>query len=236
MGRKSVQLVKTSQTLPSNLNDYKTQTELVKWATVHATKTHNGAKEWQEGSHKSWKCDEVPTIPDDETDVFARNIDDGALKIKTVQNGEKHFIVCTDLDTSRHFGPITQMGWEHFQSTDVNHSLHLMYVAREWKHPNGRTYTYGDAWNGENNKDTSGYFFTVRNIAPPEVLYRDSGYHLNKIWWNLRTTGGIGNSNVSAYVMIMNLRFGWGEGEPSTNHMILLPKIRPFSEVETLCF
>ena len=128
------------------------------------------------------------------------------------------------------------MGWEHFQSSSLNHSVHLQYIAREYKHPtNGRKYTYGDSWNGEANSDSQGYYFTVRNITAQEELYQDSGYFLSGIWFKLRTTGGIGG-DYSAYCDIYNMRFGWGEGEPSTNHKMVLPKIRVLEQANKLLF
>ena len=237
MGRFSIPIVNTTQVLPTNVDEFKDNTHLIQYAFTSNAKTSTSNKTLDGGSHTSWTADKAAEFKEDGArNVFAPNKEDGAIKIRTYESNEKNFIVYADLSTSRHFGPITQMGWEHWQSSSLNHSVHLQYIAREWKKPGvTKVYTYGDSWNGEANKDSSGYYFTVRNVTSQEKLYSESGYYLQKVWFKLRTTGGIGGA-FNAYCHIYNLRFGWGEGAPSTNHKMVLPGIRPIEQANQLRF
>lgn len=235
MGYMTVPLVNSSQTLSSNLTEFK-KTDLIQYAHDYGVGSSTGNKKLDGGYHLNWTGDKNVTFEDEQKNLFAKSVQDGGLRIKVKEGGQVEFIVFQDTSISRHLPRITQIGWEHFQSSSSNHSLHLQYVAREWKHPtNGRKYTYGDSWNGEANKDTMGYFHTVRNVTSQEELYINSGYFLGGIWFKLRTTSGVGSAT-SSWCDIYNMRFGWGEGEPSTNHKMVLPKIRVLEQANQLAF
>ena len=109
----------------------------------------------------------IPEIYDQEKrNVFAKNEPNGGIRLKTKQSGEKYLVAYTDMENSRHF-QFNEMGWEHRQSSASNHSMHLAYIAREYYRPSdNKTWRFGDAWNGEANKDTASYFYTRRVFSP----------------------------------------------------------------------
>lgn len=237
MANISIPLVHTTQSIPSNLTDFKNKVPLIQWAPTDSTDVYSGnGFTMDEGSHVSWKRTATQEIKyPDNRNVFALNPARGGITLKTKQSGEKYFIAYTEMENSRHFR-FNEMGWEHFQSSGSNHSMHLAYIAREYYRPSdNKTWRFGDAWNGEANKDTLGYFYTRRAFSPREEQFYNSGYFLKRIWYQFRTTGGVGG-DLSSYVEVFNMRFGYGSGDASENHMICLPKMRALDEAYTPSF
>ena len=70
------------------------------------------------------------------------------------------------LAEGRHFGPINQMGFEWYQSHNSNNSIFLRKFGLLYKKPRtDEQWSYSTDFNGESNKEKTGYFFYMRNIG-----------------------------------------------------------------------
>ena len=143
--------------------------------------------------------------------------------------GTEYYLICkVSLAEGRHFGPINQMGFEWYQSHDSNNSIFLRKFGLLYKKPGtDEQWSYSTDFNGESNKEKTGYFFYMRNIGNFERDYQNQGYRLNEIYFQFRTTSGVGSAHYS-YVELFNMRFGWGDGDPHETTKICLPNIRPW--------
>ena len=222
------------------MDDFKNNTQLIKWSNpsledcpsslrfdfspVGSSSTITWERtlgcEFEEGRNNLW--------------ALTNRTDD--VKVST-RVGTEYFLICkVSLDESRHFGPITQMGWEWYQSSDSNNSIFLRKFGLLYKQPGtNKQWSYSSSFDGEQNKEKSGYFFYTRNIGNFERDYQNDGYRINEIYFQFRTTSGVGSAHRS-YVEIFNMRFGWGDGEIHESNKLCLPKIRPFSRASELEF
>jgi len=229
----SVPLVPTSVPKPSNLNDMKVSTPLIEWCDP-VLKDLGVKKQFSGGSNTYWDRDDVIRVTQDRMKIFnPDNSGDNrhSCQLSTNAGAEHYYIAYVEFDIGRHFTqPFTWMGVEWYQTDDSNNSCHIRQIGREYKNPStGLVYSYSTGFWGESNKETRGYFHYINEMSQTEIDYQKDGYLLNRILFNLRTTSGMGSSHWSS-CEVFNLRFGWGDGEPSTNHMIALPKIRPLDE------
>ena len=228
----SVPLVPTSIPKPSSLNDMKTKTHLIRWCDP-VLKDLGTDKQFSNGANTYWAQDDNIIINDDRIDIFEPNTNypNRGCELKVKAGSEHHYIAYVEFDMGRHFTkPFTWMGVEWFQSQDTNNSCHIKKIGREYKREsNGFIYNHSTSFYGESNKETVGYFHFIDSMHEREIAMQEDGYLFNRLYFNLRTTSGAGSAHTSS-CSVFNLRFGWGEGEPSTNHMIALPKIRPFEE------
>ena len=102
------------------------------------------------------------------------------------------------LAEGRHFGPINQMGFEWYQSHDSNNGIFLRKFGLLYKKPGtDEQWSYSTDFNGESNKEKTGYFFYMRNIGNFERDYQNQGYRLNEIYFQFRTTSGVGSAHYS---------------------------------------
>lgn len=228
----SVPLVPTSVPKPTSLNDMKYNAPLIKWCEP-VLKDHGKAKTFNNGSNREWKHTDSLQINQDRMNVFAGSMstpsDTCVLQVNA--GSEHHYIAYVEFDMGRHFTkPFTWMGVEWYQDDDRNNSCFIRQFGREYKYPsNGYTSTHSNGFWGEGNKETKGYFHYIDAMSDSEINVQKDGYLLSRVYFGLRSTSGVGSAHQSR-CNVFNLRLGWGEGEPSTNHMIVLPKIRPFEE------
>ena len=231
----SVPLVPTSVPKPTSLNDMKYNAPLIKWCEP-VLKDHGKAKTFNNGSNREWKHTDSLQINQDRMNVFAGSMstpsDTCVLQVNA--GSEHHYIAYVEFDMGRHFTkPFTWMGVEWYQDDDRNNSCFIRQFGREYKYPsNGYTSTHSTGFWGEGNKETKGYFHYINAMSDSEIDVQKDGYLLSRVYFGLRSTSGVGSAHQSR-CNVFNLRLGWGEGEPSTNHMIVLPKIRPFEEQTT---
>ena len=228
----SVPLVPTSVPKPAGLNDMKTKTHLIKWCDP-VLKDHGTDKRFNNGANTYWDYDDNIIINEERMNIFnsTQSTASRGCEIKTNAGSEHFYIAYVEFDMGRHFTkPFTWMGLEWYQGSDSNNSCFIKKIGREYKkESNGYTSNWSCGFYGESNKETRGYFHYIDSMHEREIEVQEDGYLFNRIYFNLRTTSGVGSANTSMS-SVFNLRFGWGEGEPSTNHMIALPKIRPFEE------
>ena len=231
----SVPLVPTSVPKPTSLNDMKYNAPLIKWCEP-VLKDHGKAKTFNNGSNREWKHTDSLQINQDRMNVFAGSMstpsDTCVLQVNA--GSEHHYIAYVEFDMGRHFTkPFTWMGVEWYQDDDRNNSCFIRQFGREYKYPsNGYTSTHSNGFWGEGNKETKGYFHYIDAMSDSEINVQKDGYLLSRVYFGLRSTSGVGSAHQSR-CNVFNLRLGWGEGEPSTNLMIVLPKIRPFEEQTT---
>lgn len=229
----SVPLVPTSVPKPTSLNDMKYHAPLIRWCEP-VLKDYGKGKTFNNGSNREWTYTDSLQINQDRMNIFAESMstpsDTCTLQVNV---GSEHFFIgYVEFDMGRHFGrPFTWMGVEWYQDDDRNNSCFMRQIGREYKTSSGYTYTYSSGFWGEGNKETKGYFHNINAMSDGEINAQKNGYLLNRVYFGLRSTSGVGSAHQSR-CNVFNLRLGWGEGEPSTNHMIALPKIRPFEDQE----
>lgn len=229
-------VIETSQNLPNNLSDYKNKTRLIRWSVPSVldvgTECH-----FSGGYNTTWKRTAATYFDEGKDDIWASNQSANSLRVKA-NAGKEHFYICeVPMHQSRHWGPFNQMGIEWFQSNDANNSLHLRRIGRSYRKRDDSSefWSWSSPFDGEPNKETRGYFFYRENYERFEKERQAEGYVLNSLWFQFRTTSGPGSSHMT-YVELFNVRFGWGDGDPSDNYKICLPKIRPVSQIAEIVY
>ena len=233
MANLNVPLVPTSQTLSSNINEFKNNSQLIQFATPnvedcpsplrfdYTTTGGSPTTTWE----RTLGCD----LDEGRDNLWAPTVQTDCIRVGA-RVGTEYYLICkVSLAEGRHFGPINQMGFEWYQSHSSNNSIFLRKFGLLYKKPRtDEQWSYSTDFNGESNKETTGYFFYKRNIGNFERDYQNQGYRLNEIYFQFRTTSGVGSAHYS-YVELFNMRFGWGDGDPHQTTKICLPNIRPWN-------
>ena len=236
-----MQAIKTAppkNQLYDNLSDHKNKSEWVDWSAATPTDRW-GEMSFDKGYETRWKQDQGFKWQNGLKNCFAKThtTNDGFLRLRTNAGTEHFFIACVSFSDSRHFDQFDSMAMEWHQSDDTNNSCHLRRIGREWRHKDsGNTWRYCTYFDGERSKETKGYFFLKYDFDDEEISKQRSGYLLSAIYFQLRTTSGVGSAHDSQ-VDIFNLRLGWANDKSySLSNRVVLPAIRPWEERNKLAF
>ena len=228
-------VIETTQNLPNNLSDYQ-KTRLIRWGLAGVLDVGTDCK-FSGGYNSAWKRDAACYFDEGKDDIWAGAHGSTSLRVKA-NAGKEHYYICeVPMHQSRHWGPFNQMGIEWFQSNDSNNSLHLRRIGRSYRKRDDPSlfWSWSSPFDGEPNKETRGYFFYRENYERFELEHQAEGFVLSSLWFQFRTTSGAGSAHTS-YVDMFNVRFGWGDGDPSDNYKICLPKIRPVSQIAEVVY
>ena len=139
-----------------------------------------------------------------------------------------YLISKVSLAEGRHFGPINQMGFEGIKAmtatTVIFLKFGLLYKSPEQTSSDRCNCT---DFNGESNKEKTGYFFYMRNIGNFERATKTRVTASMKSIFSFALLLGLGQ-RTDSYVELFNMRFGWGEEDPHETTKICLPNIRPW--------
>ena len=241
MANLNIPLIRTTQEIPDDLNSFKDNTQLINWSTANVEDVPTNIRFHYSAtggttSALTWDRTLGCTFEEGKNNLWAISNQGEQIRVN-VNTGSEYYLICkVKMDEGRHFGPFNKMGWEFFQSHDSNNSLFLRKIGRFYKHPEtNEIWSFSSAWNGESFKESRGYFFATDRIVNIEKSHLEEGYILNEIYFQFRSTSGVGSSH-SSYVEIFDMRLGWDLGFEEDNKRICLPKIRPFSQANQLTF
>ena len=235
MGPK-IELIPSAQRIPRGVGDFR-QLPAIEWSPTRGG-MESSNKYFSAGRDTRWECSKSKGLHMD--DIWGNDPDDG-LEVQIQDKGGSWLISYLNLDTSRQFGVFTSLGFEFYQSGgNLKGAIYLHKVGREYKKPGtNEVWSYSDYDLDDDFYNTRGTFFHNTDFSTEEINMQRAGFILNRIYFNYGTsTSGTTPTGGGPYteVQIYNLKLGWGDGTPSNNHRICLPKIRPFDQAAQLQF
>ena len=235
MGPK-IDLIPSAQRISRNVGDHR-QLPVIEWSPTRGG-MESDRKYFSAGNDTRWECNKSKGLHTD--DIWGDDPGDG-FEVSVQDKGGSWLIAYLDLDNSRHFGVFNSLGFEFYQSGgNVKGAIYLDKVGREYKKPGtNEVWSYSDSDFDGDYDNSRGTFFHNTDFSRDETSMQEAGFILNRIYFNYGTsTKGTTPTGGGPYteVQIYNLKLGWGDGTPSSNHRICLPKIRPFDQAAQLQF
>ena len=236
MANLKVPTIPTAQAVPGNINNFR-MLPAIEWS-VSAGGQESETKNFLAGHDTRWNCTRSKGLH--VIDIWGDDSDEG-LEMSVQEKGEAWFISYLDLDVSRQFGVFNSLGFEFYQNGgNLKGAIYLHKVGREYKKPGtNEVWSYSDYDLDDDFYNERGTFFHTTNFNSAEIDKQKQGFILNRIYFNYgcSTSGSVGTGSTPyTECQIYKLRLGWGEGEPSNNHRVCLPKMRAFSEADRLAF
>ena len=231
-----IETIPSAQRISRNVGEHR-QLPVIEWAdTIGRLET--SSKDFTSGRDTRWDCNKSKGLSVD--DIWGDDPDDG-FEVSVQDKGGSWLIAYLDLDESRQFGVFNSLGFEFYQSGgNVKGAIYLHKVGREYKKPGtNEVWSYSDSDFDGDYDNSRGTFFHNTDFSDDEINMQRAGFILNRIYFNYGTsTKGTTPTGSGPYtdVQIYNLKLGWGDGTPSNNHRICLPKIRPFDQAAQLQF
>ena len=231
-----IETIPSAQRISRSVNELR-QLPVIEWAETRG-RLETSDKDFSSGRDTRWRCNKSKGLSTD--DIWGDDADDG-FEISVQDKGGSWLIAYLDLDTSRQFRVFNSLGFEFYQSGgNVKGAVYLNQVGREYKKPGtNEVWSYSDSDFDGDYDNSRGTFFHNTDFDRDEVSMQESGFILNRIYFNYGTsTKGTTPTGGGPYteVQIYNLKLGWGDGAASSNHRICLPKIRPFDQAAQLQF
>ena len=235
MGPK-IDLIPSAQRISRNVGDHR-QLPTIEWSPTRGG-MESDRKYFSAGNDTRWECNKSKGLHTD--DIWGDDPGDG-FEVSVQDKGGSWLIAYLDLDTSRHFGVFNSLGFEFYQSGgNVKGAIYLDKVGREYKKPGtNEVWSYSDSDFDGDYDNSRGTFFHNTDFSRDETSMQEAGFILNRIYFNYGTsTKGTTPTGGGPYteIQIYNLKLGWGDGTPSSNHRICLPKIRSFDQATQLQF
>ena len=231
-----IETIPSAQRIPRSAGDHR-QLPVIEWADTRG-RLETSDKNFTSGRDTRWECSKSKGLSTD--DIWGDDPDDG-FEVSIQDKGGSWLIAYLDLDTSRQFGVFNSLGFEFYQSGgNVKGAIYLNQVGREYKKPGtNEVWSYCDGDFDGDYDNERGTFFHNTDFDRDEVSMQQAGFILNRVYFHYGTsTKGTSPTGGGPYteVQIFNLKLGWGDGTPSNNHRICLPKIRPFDQAAQLQF
>ena len=235
MGPK-IELIPSAQRISRSVGEFR-QLPTIEWSRTSG-RMESDRKYFTSGRDTRWECDKSKGLHAD--DIWGDDPDDG-FEVQIQDKGGSWLIAYLDLDTSRQFRVFNSLGFEFYQSGgNIKGAIYLNQVGREYKKPGtNEVWSYSDSDFDGDYDNSRGTFFHNTDFDRDEVSMQQAGFILNRVYFHYGTsTKGTSPTGGGPYteVQIFNLKLGWGDGTPSNNHRICLPKIRPFDQAAQLQF